>query len=484
MQTFEERLKKFQGKKVLHIGNIANNAYINAKIMRAHGIKADVLCADYYHIMACPEWDEAEIEESSTIDACHPCWKKVDLKGFQRPKWFYQGTRSFALKALIYKHGNKKIREKIYRLLMNLSCKRYLTLFKLYHNNRDRLDYTRKRIILLRQFIYKMRVFCGLKSHKNLTHQIKSHKNSIFERLIQHYDIVQCYATDGIHMLDAGRTDFAAYEHGTIRDIPFEDNEQGKQCRDVYTKASVVFITNTDCMAAAEKLKIPMDRLFPIPHAFDNDKAFRFKKKWKSQLNMFDIPTFLAPSRHHWKEGFSSWLKGNDKIIKAASLLKKEGLPFKIIFIEWGQEVDLSKNLINELGVGDVIEWWKPLTKFQLWQTYLKVDGVIDQFILPAMGGVGFETLAMGTPLFSNIDEDVLASFFGKSPPIFNVKNEHDLYAALRRLLLDRSLYKHVEKEGQKWIQDYHSSERILDIHLTAYEKIINERQKNASLKT
>ncbi len=35
--------------RVLHIGNIANNAYINAKMMNEVGFDCDVLCNDYYH---------------------------------------------------------------------------------------------------------------------------------------------------------------------------------------------------------------------------------------------------------------------------------------------------------------------------------------------------------------------------------------------------------------------------------------------------
>jgi len=58
-------LREFQRRegrplRVLHIGNIANNAYINAKIQRRLGIDADVCCYDYYHVMGCPEWEDAD----------------------------------------------------------------------------------------------------------------------------------------------------------------------------------------------------------------------------------------------------------------------------------------------------------------------------------------------------------------------------------------------------------------------------------------
>ena len=56
--------------RVLHIGNIANNAYLNARILNEAGIPSDVLVYDYYHVMACPEWEEYDEYASCT------CWRK------------------------------------------------------------------------------------------------------------------------------------------------------------------------------------------------------------------------------------------------------------------------------------------------------------------------------------------------------------------------------------------------------------------------
>lgn len=42
--------------RVLHVGNIAKNAYHNAEFLRRRGVEADVLCYDYPPIMGQPEW--------------------------------------------------------------------------------------------------------------------------------------------------------------------------------------------------------------------------------------------------------------------------------------------------------------------------------------------------------------------------------------------------------------------------------------------
>ena len=63
--------------RILHIGNIANNAYLNAKILNEAGFECDVLCASYYHSMGNPEWEDADFEgvikdQAEDKDSGHP----------------------------------------------------------------------------------------------------------------------------------------------------------------------------------------------------------------------------------------------------------------------------------------------------------------------------------------------------------------------------------------------------------------------------
>jgi glycosyltransferase involved in cell wall biosynthesis len=85
--------------RVLHIGNIANNAYNNAKILRKIGVEADVMCHNYYHMMGTPEWEDANFIGKHGDDF-FPDWWRVDLNGFQRPTWFFQGPRELCFDAV------------------------------------------------------------------------------------------------------------------------------------------------------------------------------------------------------------------------------------------------------------------------------------------------------------------------------------------------------------------------------------------------
>ena len=75
---------------MLHLGNIANNAFNNARIQRLYGIDAFVIAYENFHIMSSPEWEEARFQ-GDYGNPFFPDWTKVDLAGYVRPNWFAAG---------------------------------------------------------------------------------------------------------------------------------------------------------------------------------------------------------------------------------------------------------------------------------------------------------------------------------------------------------------------------------------------------------
>lgn len=84
------RNKHGRAPRILHIGNIANNAYNNARLLNEAGLDCDVICYDYYHIMGCPEWEDAVLS-GNYGDQFKPNWAAAGVKDFMRPRWFAQG---------------------------------------------------------------------------------------------------------------------------------------------------------------------------------------------------------------------------------------------------------------------------------------------------------------------------------------------------------------------------------------------------------
>lgn len=102
--------------RILHIGNIANNAYNNARLLNQAGFDCDVICYDYYHTMASPEWEDADFSAKFENEN-FPDWCNVDLKGFQRPRWFAQGALRTCTHYLIAKRSGSSEAESLWQQL-------------------------------------------------------------------------------------------------------------------------------------------------------------------------------------------------------------------------------------------------------------------------------------------------------------------------------------------------------------------------------
>lgn len=117
VSEFLERFAARHGRapRILHIGNIANNAYLNAKFLNRAGYDCDVLCYDYYHLMGCPEWEDADFD-GDIADHFRPDWTTVDLKGFVRPRWFVQGPQHLCLEYLLARRsGQRDLANRLWR---------------------------------------------------------------------------------------------------------------------------------------------------------------------------------------------------------------------------------------------------------------------------------------------------------------------------------------------------------------------------------
>src|SRR6186997_87415 len=73
-----------QALRVLHVGNVANNAYLNAKLQRRAGIEADALC-DEWHVFAQPEWEEADL--AGVFEPEEQLAPHAAAVGWTRPEW-------------------------------------------------------------------------------------------------------------------------------------------------------------------------------------------------------------------------------------------------------------------------------------------------------------------------------------------------------------------------------------------------------------
>jgi len=592
--------------KVLHVGNIANNAYNNAKIQRRLGLEADVICFDYYHIMGCPEWEDSGFV-GTIRDPFKPDWWSVDLQGFRRPDWFAQGpvdqcrnylkarnnnsvtekywhTRmTFSRWLLVSNYANYAnyanqagqasyagIRKNLARLFQLLRSsisiiywgprniavfvfRNILPMWKKARNSQVRETYfvIRKIWRVLRYTIFTS----ALKSIKNSISQLllmlavtaislggalaysllsilkltklisadhsveiqtevdtlktrlmrrltKEIKNTAkrtadqsrralnpvlredaqqylsdldqWQSLFSQYDVIQAYSVDPIRPYLLNIPNFTAYEHGTIREIPFLDNALGRLTKASYQAAPIVFVTNSDNIAAVKKMNLEASRVVYLPHAFDETKLLRFKEQNTTQSTLgIDKVTLFSPSRQHWRDDNLSMSKRNDKFIRAFACVAKSDTRLFAKMVAWGEDLKKSRALIRELGVEDRVSWIEPLKKRELWMAYLQCHAVVDQFLIPAIGGVAFEAMTLGKRVLTSIDVEQTREFFGTPPVMFHCSNQSEIEERIRQVLADPSDLQCIGESATQWMIKYHSSQRVFDLQLKAYEQIL-----------
>lgn len=513
--------------KVLHIGNIANNAYLNAKILNEQGIKSDVLCYDYYHIMGCPEWEDADFEGDYGNDNT-PQWSQLDLKGFKRPEWFVQGPKLIALKYLIAKNEKATCKKFYYKFLLKnerriIEGKKknnfeilffiltkfavvvsyimhdlYTLKYKLSLLSRKKrlviLPITLLLILALLPFKIVYFVFRKMTTQCTKDYQIEFNRRilelkqllakeypeklSIFnesffvqfqneyllwKKLFKFYDVVIGYGIDGFYPMLLNKK-YIAFEHGTLRNMPFLNNDIGLSTFLAYTYANGVIITNADNICSAQKLALK-NYMF-IPHPLNEAPLTLVgSKNFENLYTKYDTD-FIAfhPSRQHWEKDVRhpDWEKGNDIFIEGfAKFVKTVNNKAKSIFVEWGQKVNESKQLIHDLGIDANVIWLKPMHNYAMIRVILSCDLVADQFYLGAFGSTTPKALMCSKPAMLFLNESLHGWCFEEMPPVINTVNSQDVYEGLSKLYCDRDYAKDISLKSAQWYHMYHSNEVI-----------------------
>lgn len=537
-------MKSIRRPLVLHIGNIANNAYNNAKILNQAGLDCDVICYDYYHIMGAPEWEDADFA-GAVLDDFHPHWAALNLGNFERPEWFAQGPLPLCIDYLRARRtGDPKSRQLWRRLQLANQCSEPLTL-------REKLNQSR---MLLRRALTKrytnmiraqekmapglrrmsarlfLRVAAGLSSllrairkqrrtaaprahghgnesrvgdSSNLTSNIERQKQILVERfakefpdrtdrlvpgdleiygycadgwrsLLSLYDIIIAYSTDPIIPLLYEKPYFAL-EHGTLRSIPYDCDGQGRRTALAYRMAAHVFVTNFDCAKSASFLA--PSRYTLINHPYDEDHGLSVEGASATRaelLQRLDCDfLFFHPTRQDWVLGTGYADKSNDIFIRAFAELRRRGHRVGLVACKWGSNVADTKALLDELGCSRHVEWVPPLAVVVFERMCQACDVVADQFKLGSFGGVVFKAMAVGTPILTYLNEELVGRQYPVLPPVMSCSTEGEIVERMSRALADPTQLKLAGRAARKWIQTYHGKAGTVNRQLDAFRQTV-----------
>ena len=538
--------------RVLHIGNIANNAYNNAKLLIEVGFDCDVICYDYYHIMGCPEWEDADFE-NILLNDFYPDWRDVNLNGFVRPIWFVQGPVDLCVAFLLARKDQKYDHAKKLQLVLalfnhsiSLNLQQRINMFTAGLRHRfgahlrrklrraTTLDSNHLAVLINQRLLFVgllgatvvARVFVlirdclkGVVRALGLnqwhwaylrTPQIvppipNSHSAQQFlcekwatlfpegcvppskEDLLKHpansadwmlllksYDIIIGYSTDPIYPMLAG-VPYFAFEHGTLRHIPYQDDYQGRITAASYHEATHVFVTNFDCVASAERLV--GNRYTFINHPFDDDHGQNItgglEQRTRLKLKLDADLIFFFPTRQDWVEGNGYADKANDVFFRAMATLRATGVRVGAVCCNWGRNVMQSKALIKSLSLDAHVEWTSPLPVIPFERMCIAADIVVDQFKLGAFGGVVFKAMAVGAPVLTYLNEPLLKAQYPVLPPVINCRTEQDIVEQISVLRSDALKLKTLGRQSKEWISTHHAKKDTVNLQIDQFQKVL-----------
>ena len=515
-QLWLEEFARRKGRplRVLHVGNIANNAYLNAKFLRAAGVDAHVLCHEYYHIMGCPEFEDADFE-GDPGDDFSPNWHRVNLHGFVRPRWFVQGPLYLCARYLTALNAGQRVRSETYwrlldrvprqralyrsakaialllrapffgvresdeflvnRLIERLHKSRYLRIAALPGSRRLRraadaagLSHGDQLLRLTRLFRERFPERPDVLTPADFSDYLID--LDVFRQLFAQYDIVQCYSTDPILALLANTAPYVAFEHGTLRVFTLGNDPLHRLTSLAYREAAHCFITNGDCLEYAQKLGItrysPMIHPVNVPqHERDlGDAPTRIRRELGADVLL------LCPLRHDWV------VKGTDIHLRALPLVRRNVSGRVVLLLtEWGAQVRESKALLRELRCEDAVHWIPPVPRPALLRYTKAADVVLDQMALPCFGSTAPQALAAGTPVIMSYRPESTAWILNEPAPILAAFTPEDVARSVQQAL-DPGFRSEFRKRAHDWTHREHGVDRVVRTHLGVYRAILDPR--------
>lgn len=459
--------------KILHLGNIANNAYNNAKYLNQSGdFQHHVLNFDNPHIMACPEWEE--IDTLEPINEFNPDWSQFN---FSWPDWYeYLETSSISVS------GAPRL-----CLLSKITIERRRLAYWLKDQG---LKKTPNGVKFPASFTGKMRILVALPFYAllhlahSLSFKLENQHSSpdddetgyslLSKKLAAKFDdfsLTQAYGADIIIPYILGLP-YIAYEHGTLRDLPFDGTARANLLRGAYQQARVTIITNPDVIKSAHKLGLKNYRY--IPHAVDCNRFKLFQNsELRKQFKLEDQLIILAPARQNWD------IKGNNKYIEAFATLIKNSPNCKLFICDWGQHRDLTKELVKNLSLNDHVHYYLPCPKISSIHYYQLADIVVDQFEAGAFGGITPEAMACEKPILVYYKPSVHEWCFDSHPPVVNTCTAEDIAKELIDLSGDPKRRAELGKLGREWVLQEYSVTQLVERHKRIYDQILDSNDPN-----
>jgi glycosyltransferase involved in cell wall biosynthesis len=464
-----------------HVGNIAQNAFLNAKFQRRLGVQADSFDLGGGNPMWVPWWEETDVDPTQVSPAWYDWVSVAEATGWRRPPW--AKIMSLDCGSRAWYDTQEAYQDDLCRLLPGA----------LELSERGQRE-EQRRLVAEALSLGRLSEEEAIRSAPALEGFPQCRA---IRELAAPYDLVVLYgpyASYGCVLPRAKK--YITFEHSTMRLVPWLDKPEYHSLAAAYRHADANVITNADCGEAAWCLGLSNCTF--IPHPLDDDQfapavtdseADREAQELASRLRS-DVPggaelIFFAPARQ--SRSARTGAKRNDRIFYAYARYCEEqerlGLPRAILMAgAWGNgpDVTASDTLHREIGLRGRVVWLPQQPKRRMAALYRASDVVLDQFSeqVGSFGTVTAEALSSGKPVITYVERSAhewcLPELGGSLPPVCNARTADDIFEQLCLLAGDPARRAWYGQEARAWVVANHGWRSTTARHLALYARVLD----------
>jgi glycosyltransferase involved in cell wall biosynthesis len=256
---------------------------------------------------------------------------------------------------------------------------------------------------------------------------------------------------------------------GDINLTPFAETVPGFMTRAAYLRADGIFSLGFYA-ATIERLGLQSKTVYlPLVNSAPELKEDRAEiEKIRAAWQKGPGPAFcvLGACRQNWR-----W-KGNDILLRAFAGL--DWPEARLILINWGQDLDKTKELVRDLNLSDRVIWEPVSSRPRLRQKMMAADVVCDEFVMSGFGTAIVESLLAGAPVVSYPTPPDY--FKGQPPPPILIADDAETITRHLASLRDETMRCDLKAKSRNWAIQERYAPRLAAAMIDNVLKIINAR--------
>jgi hypothetical protein len=437
--------------RVRHLGNTANNAYYNARLLKhLAGIESELPIRMFglEHAISAPAWEWIDFEVPGVAWVSRPDWSVVpgavalnaEFTDLAPPAAAGAGSA-----------GGPGLRGRMMAVARAVA---------------DRL-YRRR---------WTQPLF-------DVPYRVLLARRSAVATLPGSVDLL--YGADSLsHLKMEDSSRYACLEHGTVRWIADGARESAvlrRAYREQVARAQQLWVTNLDprTLEIAEDVAPGRWTAFPHPYVADPRVPFSGSELRRRELLRSTAAEhlILLPSSQNWAKTHD---KGSKKALTAFVEMRRAGIPVGLVAVEWGLQLAKSKAFLDEAGVGANVAWVAPMARISLQRMMADVDVVWDQFGLDAFGGLALRAVEQGTPLVSRGLAPAGERLIGGAVPWLQAATVDEIVRQTTGLLESMTsrgrdtVIAETTARYRSWFRDRHAAELTAELQKDVYSRILD----------